>query len=331
MPFDALIARARKNPKHIVLGEGCDERIIEGAVRAAQDGIAKITLIGKPAQLEPKINKHTSGDHGISIIDQHNCNHHDEFAGKFHDLRKHKGICLDDAKAEMRKPLPFTAMMVRNGLADGSINGAMHTTAATVRAALQIIGVAERYSLVSSFFIMVMNEPHHNPKGIMIFSDCGMVIDPDAEGLAQIALAASDNAKELMGLTPRVAMLSFSTKGSASHPQVDKVANATALVKKARPGLIIDGELQLDAAIVPSVNKRKAPGSPVEGTANVLIFPSLEAGNIGYKLAQRIGGAKAIGPVLQGLKQPANDLSRGCNADDVYRMIAVTCVQAQTA
>jgi phosphate acetyltransferase len=223
-------------------------------------------------------------------------------------------------------------MMVRFGHADGSVAGAASTTADTVRAALRVIGTDPRYSLVSSFFVMMLCEEHHDDfKGAMIFADCGLVVSPIAEELAQIALASADSAQSLLGLEPRVAMLSFSTGGSARHALVDKVVAATRLARGQRPDLAIEGDVQLDAGILPEVSARKVPESRVGGRANVLIFPNLEAGNIGYKLAERIGRAKAIGPVLQGLARPANDLSRGCTADDVFRLIAVTVVQAQEA
>jgi phosphate acetyltransferase len=240
-------------------------------------------------------------------------------------------MTLQQAQSEILNPLCFANLMVRLGHADGSVSGAVNTTADVVRNAIQIIGIAPSFKLVSSFFLMMLCEPFHTLKGGLIFSDCALVVEPDAAQLAEIAMAAADSAKSLLMDEPRVAMLSFSTSGSAHHAAVDKVVNATHIVQERRPHLAIDGDVQLDAAIVSEIALRKVKHSQVEGHANVLVFPSLEAGNIGYKLAERIGGAKAIGPLLQGLRKPANDLSRGCSADDIYYVTAVTAVQAQAA
>lgn len=328
-PFDDLLKRARLSSKHIVLAEGEDPRIIEGAIQAIQENIATITLLGNVRKISALLGEEMSGDKRIQIIDPSVSKYNELFAQKLVTLRQHKGMTYEKACAEVVKPHHFANMMVHLDYADGSVAGAQLTTAEVVRSAIQIIGTDQHYSMVSSFFIMMLCEPFHDMKGALIFADCGLVIDPNAEELTRIAIAAGDSMKTILKLDPHIAMLSFSTKGSASHPNVDKVNQAVEGVKSLRPDLHVDGDLQLDASIVPSVSKHKAPVSHVAGRANVLIFPDLEAGNIGYKMAERIGKAKAIGPILQGLVKPANDLSRGCTADAVFHMIAVTVVQAQ--
>ncbi|MDW9934043.1 phosphate acetyltransferase, partial [Sinorhizobium meliloti] len=252
----------------------------------------------------------------------------DDFATAYLERRRSKGVDAAAARAAVLSPLTFAAMMVREGIADGTVGGAVATTADTVRAALQVIGRAPGVGLVSSFFLMMLCEPHHARKGAFVFADCGLVVDPDAAGLADIARMSAKSYEMLAGERAKVAMLSFSTGGSAAHERVSKVVEATGMARRAEPDLIIDGELQFDSAFVGAVCLTKAPHSALRGEANVFVFPNLDAANIGYKIAQRIGGATAIGPILQGLSRPANDLSRGCSAADVFHMIAVTVVQA---
>jgi phosphate acetyltransferase len=327
--LDSLQTRAAASPARIVLSEGHDPRIVAAAVSAVAAGIATIVLVGPTGEITKQLsNAGSAPSDAIRIEDPATSPLTAEVAQTYFELRQHKGVSMEIAEKQALDPLVFAAMLVRNDHADGTVGGAVATTTDTVRAALQVIGKAKIAPLVSSFFLMVLPEEHPSGRGGMIYSDCGLVIDPSAEELAAIAQQSAASCVALMNEAPKVAMLSFSTKGSAHHPRVDKVTQAAALVKEQAPDLNVDGELQFDAAFVPSVGESKAAGSSVAGHANVMIFPNLDAGNIGYKITQRIGGATAIGPVLQGLAKPANDLSRGCNATDILHMIAVTALQA---
>lgn len=323
--------RAAARPAHIVLSEGHDPRVVAGALDALNAGMGPITLVGATAQIKERLADAGATDReGLHIQDPENSTLTATYAALYYDLRKHKGVSEEVAAQQARDPMVFAALMVRNGDADGTVGGAVATTSDTVRAALTMIGKAPDAALVSSFFLMALPANHPSGRSAMIFGDCGLVIAPDAAELAAIAAQSAASCTQLLGDTPKVAMLSFSTKGSARHERVTKVTDALALLHASHPDLPADGELQFDAAFVPSVGASKAPGSKVAGHANVLIFPNLDAANIGYKIAQRIGGCDAIGPVLQGLAKPANDLSRGCTAADVTNMIAVTTLQAAT-
>ncbi|NRD74490.1 phosphate acetyltransferase [Shewanella sp. VB17] len=329
--IDKIIEQARLSPRTIVLCESDDQRIVQAALRASEEGIANIILVGKIDTISQLITDNHSKMllNGITVIDPAHSPLIDEFSQALFAKRKHKGMTLTTAQQEVHKPLCFANLLVDLGYADGSVAGAVNNTADVVRSAIQVIGISPQAKLVSSFFLMIMCQPFHQLKGGIIFSDCGLVIDPNAEELADIAMAAARNAQALLGEDPKVAMLSFSTNGSAKHSAVDKVVNASNIVKAAMPNLAIDADVQLDAAIVADIAEKKGPNSKVKGQSNVLIFPNLEAGNIGYKLAERMAQALAIGPLLQGLAKPANDLSRGCNANDIFLVIAVTVVQAQ--
>lgn len=324
--LDDIRRRAGQSGLRVVLSEGTDPRVQAAAREAAQLGLAGVVLVGDRDAIVAAMGEPPDG---VTIEDPATSALAGQLAAGYHHRRKARGVTYEKAQQAVTDPLVFAAMMVAEGQADGTVGGAVSPTPDILRAALQCIGKADNQPLVSSFFLMAFPDDHPSGRDVLVFSDSGMVIDPDAEELAAIAAQAADSYAALTARTPRVAMLSFSTKGSARHERVTRVATATGIVQSARPDLIVDGELQFDAAIVPGVAASKAPGSPVEGAANVLVFPNLDAGNIGYKIAQRLGGAQAIGPVLQGLAKPANDLSRGCTASDIVNMIAVTILQAQ--
>lgn len=327
--LDRIKARARQAPKRIVLCEGEDLRVLTAAAKAASDGMAQIILVGDSQKIAALASDQGLDTGRLQLVDPRHSELRPQFERTLLELREKRGMTPEQAEAAVLQPLTFAMLMLREGHADGSVAGAIHTTADVVRSAIQIVGVRADTPLVSSFFIMLRDEPFHTSTQAMIFSDCGLVIDPDEKELAEIALAAAGSARALLDTEPKVAMLSFSTNGSAHHHRVEKVRQATERVRAMRPDLLIDGEVQLDAAIVPAIAERKLPGSQVGGQANVLIFPNLDAANIGYKLTERLGGATAIGPLLQGLNKPANDLSRGCSTDDVHNVIAITVLQAQ--
>lgn len=331
-PLETLLQNAARSHHKIMLSEGSDPRAIQAAFDAAKQGIARVGLVGDADEIQATFT--ALGLEMIDGIEAHTpktSSHLEALTSLYYDLRKHKGITQADAATAVLNPHVFAALMVKAGHADGTVGGAVATTAEIVRTAIQVIGPKPGSKLVSSFFLMLFCEVHHARKGAMIFADSGLVVDPNAEEMAQIALSSAASFETLTGEVPRVAMLSFSTRGSAAHQSVSKVVKATQIAKDLAPDLLIDGELQFDAAFVPEVAAKKAEGSPLEGAANVFIFPNLESGNIAYKIAQRMGGATAIGPVLQGLAKPANDLSRGCSAEDILHMIAVTAAQASAA
>lgn len=321
--------RAAARPAHIVMSEGHDPRVVAGALAALDAGMGPITLVGQAAAINRQLAQaNGTGQYKLTIQDPETSALTATYAALYYELRKHKGVSKDVAAQQARDPLVFSALMVRNGDADGTVGGAVSTTSDIVRAALTMICKAPDATIVSSFFLMALPENHPTGRKAMVFGDCGLVIDPDAAELAAIAAQSAASCKQLLDEAPKVALLSFSTKGSARHERVTKVTDALSILRAAHPDLPADGELQFDAAFMPDVGASKAPGSDVAGHANVMIFPDLDAGNIGYKIAQRIGGCEAIGPVLQGLSKPANDLSRGCTASDVTNMIAVTTLQA---
>ena len=322
--IDTIFAKAKSNVKHIVLPEGDEKRNIQAAAKIVKEGIATITVLGNLDAVKKAAAETGTDLTGIEIIDPAASEKTASYASLLYELRKAKGMTEEEAAKKVLDPMYYGILMVKSGDADGLVSGAVHSTADMLRPALQVIKSKPGIKTVSSCFLI------ESPVfGVMIFSDCAVNIAPSAEELANIAVAAADSAVSLGGIEPKVAMLSFSTKGSAKHDNVTKVQEATALAKQLAPDLKLDGELQLDAAIVPSVGELKAPGSEVAGHANVLVFPDLQAGNIGYKLAQRFGKSEAYGPILQGIAKPCNDLSRGCSVDDIVATVAITAVQAQ--
>lgn len=327
-----IIERAKTNKQRIVLPEGTEERTIKAADQLLGDGIADITLIGEPSKIKELVSKfELKNINKADILDPENYLQKQTYTNLLFELRKSKGMTIEQAAKLATDPLYIGCLMIKNGDADGEIAGAKNTTGDVLRPALQIIKTAPGISVVSGAFLMFTKTKEYGKDGLLLFADCAVMPDPTASQLAEIAVATGHTARALVGEEPRIAMLSFSTKGSAKHPMADKVIEATRLAKDIDPTLAIDGELQADAALVTSVASSKAPGSTVAGKANVLVFPNLEVGNIAYKLVQRLGGAEAVGPILQGMAAPVNDLSRGCSVSDIYNMVAIAANQAIAA
>jgi phosphate acetyltransferase len=321
--IENIRTNARKNLKTIVLPEGNEKRVIEAAIQLNSAKIAKPVLLGEEKEIYDLCSS-TGKDLGdISLINPANNSRSDDFSETYYHLRKHKGISVEEAREVMTDPLYFGAMMLRKNLAAGAVAGSINTTGDVLRAAIQICGLQPDIDVVSSCFLMIL------PKGkIITFADCAVIPDPTPEQLASIAISSANTHQKLTGVEAKIAMLSFSTKGSANHPLADKVINATEIVKNLNSSLTVDGELQFDAAYIPEIGMRKAPNSPVAGQANVFIFPDLNAANIGYKMVERLAGAIAVGPVIQGLAKPYNDLSRGCSVEDIINVAAICSILA---
>ena len=327
--IDDIKQTARKETKTIVLPEATDVRTLKAVDIMAKDEFCKIVLVGKKEEITKIANENGFDISKAEIVEPANSEYYEEYANAFYELRKNKGMTEEKAKELMLDEVFFGMMMVKQGKADGLVSGAAHSTADTLRPALQILKTAPGTKLVSTFSVMVVPNCEFGEDGVFVFADCGLNQNPDSEGLSEIAISTAKSFKQIIGKEPRVAMLSYSTMGSAKAEEVDKVRIATELAKEKEPELAIDGEMQFDAAIIPEIAKSKAPNSKVAGKANTLVFPDLQAGNIGYKLVERLAKAEAYGPICQGMAKPVNDLSRGCKAEDIVGVTAITCVQAQ--
>ncbi len=330
-PLERIKQAAKEKPLRVVLPEATDERMLQAARKATDEKVAVVQLLGDPSEIQKAADAEKVSLDGIEIVDVANHPKKGEWAEYFSEKRKKKGLTVEQAQEILADPLFYGAMMVHKGESDGMVAGAINATGNVIRASLQIIGMQPGMKTVSSCFLMIVPDCEYGEDGVLVYGDCGVVPDPNEEQLADIAVATAQSTQALVGIEPVVAMLSFSTYGSAKHPLVDKVTKATAIVKEKQPDLKVDGELQADAAIIAAIGKRKAPESTVAGKANTLIFPDLNAGNICYKITERLAKAEAYGPLLQGLALPVNDLSRGCSDNDIYNSIAITCVQAQAA
>ena len=330
--IEQLIQRAKADKQRIVLPEGTEERTLKAANQILTDGVADLILLGNVEEIQEKAREWGLGNISkATLIDPQNSEKSEEYAQMLFELRQKKGMTLEEARKKVTDPLYYGCMIIKSGEADGQLAGARNTTGDVLRPALQIIKTAPGITCVSGAMLLLTHAPECGDNGVLVMGDVAVTPVPDANQLAQIAICTARTAKAVAGIEPRVAMLSFSTHGSAKHEVVDKVVEATRIAHEMDPELLLDGELQADAALVPSVGASKAPGSPIAGKANVLVVPSLEVGNIGYKLVQRLGHATAVGPILQGIARPVNDLSRGCSIDDVYKMIAITANQAIAA